>query len=120
MIVSVKEFLSPSKDIIITIPKSIKWEEYEKELLAAEKGEVLNFKVNNFPKTSIGNKCYVCYNSNIIGYHIISGLSDKSFDCTTTGQNWSGKFIERTGEFHKIDPIPMKGFQGFRYFLNKA
>ena len=40
----------------------------------------------------------------------------KSFDCTTTGEHWEGKFIQRTGGFHKIDPIPMKGFQGFRYF----
>ena len=28
-----------------------------------------------------------------------------------------GKFIQRSGEFFKIEPIPMKGFQGFRYKL---
>lgn len=27
-----------------------------------------------------------------------------------------GKFIERSGPFHNIVPIYMKGFQGFRYF----
>lgn len=105
-------------DIIITIPKSIKWTDYEKELSAASNGEILNYKVNFFPKTATGNRCYICYNGNIVGYHIISGMSRKSFTCTTTGNVWSGNFIERTGEFHRINPIAMKGFQGFRYFKN--
>jgi hypothetical protein len=43
-------------------------------------------------------------------------MSEKNFDCTTTGKAWKGKFIERSGPFHKIEPIQMKGFQGFRYF----
>lgn len=29
-----------STDIIITIPKSIKWEDYERELLAAKNGAI--------------------------------------------------------------------------------
>ncbi len=43
-------------------------------------------------------------------------IDEKSFDCTTTGKHWEGKFIQRTGVFHKIDPIPIKGFQGFKYY----
>lgn len=116
MITSIKEFKETMRDIIITIPKSIKWSEYQKELDAASNGEILNFKVNHFPKTTIGNKCYICYNGNVIGYHTISGMSEKQFTCTTTGNVWKGKFIERTGNFTKINPIPQKGFQGFRYF----
>lgn len=115
-----KEFLimeEDNKDIVITIPKSIKWEDYEKELKKAEQGEILNFKVKNFPKVSTGSKCYILYDGNIIGYMFISGLSKKKFKCSTTGKVWEGKFIERTGKFHKIPPIPMKGFQGFRYFV---
>lgn len=104
-------------DIIVTIPKSIKWEDYKKELDAVKDySQIMNFKVNNFPKTAKGNKCYLCYNGNIIGWMEIVGLSEKEFTCTTTGNKWKGKFIERSGPFHKIDPIPMKGFQGFRYF----
>lgn len=104
------------RDIIITIPKTIKWSEYQKELEAAENGEILNFKVNILPKTKIGNRCYICYDGNIIGYHIISGITNKEFKCSTTGKDWKGNFIERTGKFHEINKIPMKGFQGFRYF----
>ena len=104
-------------DIIITIPKSIDWNEYQKELDAVKDyGQVMNFKVNNFPKTKSGNKCYLLYNGFIIGWMEIFGLSEKDFECTTTGKNWKGKFIERSGPLHKIEPIPMKGFQGFRYF----
>ncbi len=117
MITSINEFKESMKDIIITVPKSIVWSEYQKELDAAANGETLNFKVNGFPKTMKGNKCYICYAGNIVGYHIISGMSEKEFQCTTTGNMWKGKFIERTGKFNKIEPIPMKGFQGFRYMI---
>lgn len=103
-------------DIIITIPKTINWEDYELELDKASNGAVLNFKVSNFPKSNIGDKCYLLHNGYIKGYMIISGLSEKEFTCSTTHKNWKGKFIERTGEFYKITPIPMKGFQGFRYY----
>jgi len=109
--------ISDSMDIIITIPKSIQWEEYEKELATVKDyKQVINFKVNNFPKTKVGNKCYLLYNGFIIGWMEIVGMAEKNFTCSTTGKNWMGKFIERSGAFHKIDPIPMKGFQGFRYF----
>lgn len=104
------------KDIIITIPSKTDWEVYKKELTKAANGEVLNFKVFNFPKQSgPGCKCYVVYKGNIIGWMKISRFSEKYFVCTTTGRKLSGKFIERTGKFHKINPIPHKGFQGFRY-----
>lgn len=105
-----------NRDIMITIPKDIKWEQYQKELDKAKQGEILNYKVNHFPQTAKGNKCYIVYNGNIIGYMIICGLSTKKFKCSTTGREWSGKFIERSGDFYEIEPIPMKGFQGFRYF----
>lgn len=42
-----------STDIIITIPKSIKWEDYERELLAAKNGAIMNFKVPFLPKNDI-------------------------------------------------------------------
>ncbi len=106
-------------DIIITLSKNILWEDYKKELKAAENGYSLNFKVNNFPNVNIGEKCYLLHDGFIRGYMIISGLSEKEFDCTTTGKKWRGKFIERTGEFHYINPIPMRGFQGYRYFTKE-
>lgn len=105
-----------ARDIAITIPKSTRWEDYEEELAAARAGEVLNFKVRQFPRTEPGRRCYVVHDGAVRGWMHISGLSEKAFTCTTTGKRWEGKFIERTGEFHPLEePVPMKGFMGFRY-----
>ena len=110
-----REAIEP-RDIIITLPKSIKWSDYEKELEAVKDySQVMNFKVNALPRTAKGCKCYLVYNGNIVGWMEIVGISADSFTCSTTGQKWDGKFIQRSGPFHKIEPIPMKGFQGFRY-----
>ena len=107
------------KDIIITLPSKIEWSDYEKELDAVkDESQIMNFKVPFLPKQQ-PDKVYLCYRGNIIGWMKCCGMiNDKKFDCTTTGEHWEGKFIQRTGEFHKIDPIPMKGFRGFKYFNN--
>lgn len=104
--------------IIITLPKYVDWFEYQKELLAASKGEILNFKVSNFPtEVGPGDKCYLVHDGVIRGYHFISGFSEEEFTCTTTGQKWKGKFIQRTGTFTYLkEVLPMKGFQGWKYF----
>lgn len=106
------------KDIIITIPKNIKWEDYEKELEKVKDWKsVLNFKVSALPiNTEVGKKCYLCYNHHVIGWMKIVGLVENDFECSTTGKKWKGKFIQRSGPFHSIQPsIPMEGFRGFRY-----
>ena len=105
------------RDIIITIPKKIKWCDYQKEIDAvSDMTQVMNFRVNNFPKISIGSKCYVLHDGVIKGYMYITGFSTKSFTCIVTGKRWEGNFIERSGKFIIIEPIIMKGFQGYRYF----
>lgn len=49
-----------NRDIIITIPKNITWQDYKKEIDKVKDGSsVMSFKVNNFPKTSVGNRCYL-------------------------------------------------------------
>jgi len=111
-----------NRDIIVTLPAKVKWEDYEKELLAvAENDEmILNFKVPFFPKeTGVGCRCYLVHKGFIRGWMKIVGFHEDDFICEITGNYWSGKFIERSGKFHKIDPIPMKGFQGFKYFNEK-
>ena len=107
-----------SNDIIVTIPSNIKWDDYQKELDDAVKNNyVLNYKVNSFPKrTKIGNKCYLVYNNNIVGWLPIIGFEEKEFTCQTTSREWIGKFIVRSPKLTLTNPIPMKGFRGFRYF----
>lgn len=105
-------------DIILTIPKSFGWERFKQELSVIKSGTYIkSFKVAHLPKTEIGERCYILYNGLIRGYLIIEGFDTTGFTCTTTGKYWkSGNFINVSGEFTTIDPIPMKGFQGFRYF----
>jgi hypothetical protein len=119
--VDIFEDFTKGKDILITIPSTIEWSDYQKELDQVKNGDVvMNFKVGNLPtKTFKGNRCYLVYNGNIIGWMTIVGFSEKEFNCGSTGKSWKGKFIERSGEFHKIIPIPYKGFQGFRYITDE-
>jgi len=105
------------RDIIITVPKKISWEEYEKELNQVKDWKyIMSFKVSNFPDTGKGKKCYIVHDGFIKGWMIITGMKEKKFTCQTTGKEWAGKFIERSGPFNYLKtPIEMKGFQGFRY-----
>ena len=108
-----------SRAIVIPPPSNIEWSDYEKELATVSDGrQSLNFKVSNFPKgIKVGSKCYLVHRGFVVGWMRVSGMSEKTFRCSTTGKTWSGKFIERSGPFHYRDEeIPMKGFQGFRYF----
>ena len=117
-----KEYITKTA-ICITIPKSIKWDDYKKEIDAvADWSQEMNFKVNNLPtKVKPGDRCYLCYDGNIIGWMTISSLGEKQFQCTTTGKDWEkGNYISRSGPFHKINPVPCKGFRGFKYLTYKV
>lgn len=113
------EIMKKERSLIITLPSSVKWSDYEKELHSVENYKnVLNYKVHNFPSgVHKGNKCYIVHNGFIKGWMEIVGFEEKEFVCSTTKQKWKGKFIERSGPFHYLnEKIPYKGFQGFRYF----
>lgn len=113
------ETINQHKALLITLPSSIKWEDYEKELKAVEdESQVMNFKVPVLPK-NVSNieRVYLIHKGNIVGWQKFVGTSDKPFKCSTTDKNWDGKFLQRTGPFHKINPIEHKGFQGFRYYF---
>lgn len=114
-----EEIFNKNRSIIITIPSTIKWSDYEQELMKTENyKQVLNFKVANFPKgIKKGDKCYIVHDGFVKGWMEIVGFTEKQFTCTTTKKRWEGKFIERSGPFHYLEEkVPYKGFQGFRYF----
>lgn len=111
-------------DIIITIPQSISWKEYEKELKAVEDGtQVMYFRVPNLPKkANIGDRCYICYRHLVVGWMEIVYIGQApTFECTTTGTQWpAGNYIGRSGKFHYLKNPGITGggypgFQGFRY-----
>lgn len=107
-------------DIIITIPKSIEWGDYQKVLKAVEFGEQTIFfkKVPTLPKNAnIGDRCYICHKGFVVGYMNIAWIGAMDgFTCTTTDIPWSkGNYIGRSGKFTYIKRIPYKGFQGYHY-----
>lgn len=103
--------------ILVTLPKTVSWEDYEKELRKGAAGEILNFKVPNFPlRVGRGDRCYIAHKGFIKGWMEITGFSEGSFICTTTGKRRYGKFIQRSGEFHPVEAkVECGGFQGFKY-----
>jgi hypothetical protein len=107
-----------AKDIMITIPATTDWEtEYAKEIAAAAAGEIMNYKIHNSPKfIDKTSRCYVTHKGVVKGWMQVLGLVyNNTFTCSTTGEEWEGNFIQRTGEFHPVKPAPMPGFRGFRY-----
>lgn len=106
--------------ICITLPKTTKWSDYEKELkVVADESHEMNYRLPTVPKgVKAGDRCYVCHDGYIKGWMKISRVGNKNgFVCATTGKNWgNGCYISRTGEFHYLkNPVPMKGFMGYRY-----
>ena len=122
-ILDFENFVNEAKEhlaLLITIPKTIKWEDYLKEIdTVKDSSQEMNFKVSSKPtKVSIGDRCYICHNGFIKGWMQISNIEYKdAFDCSTTGEHWDeGWYVSRSGEFHKLDKeISQKGFQGYRY-----
>lgn len=114
----ISERVSERRDIVVTLPATIEWSDYEKELDAVrDRSQTMNFKVPTLPKVGPGSKCYVVHRGVLRGWMEITGTSEKEFTCTTTGKRMSGKFVERSGPFHFIEEeVPMKGFQGYRYY----
>jgi hypothetical protein len=75
----------------------------------------LRFKVPFLPKQDL-DRCYLVWRGHVVGWMAVTGSYEGDFTCETTGTQWSGKFIERSGPFHHLaTPAPMRGFQGFRY-----
>ena len=109
---------SEGRSIMITIPSSTSWEEYEKELSRVENGRgSIDFMVGQFPKgVKVGSRCYLVHLGNVVGWMAISGFTEKTVK-GPNGNEFNGKFIERSGPFHYLkEKIPMRGFIGFRYF----
>jgi hypothetical protein len=103
------------RDIVITLPQHVHWDDYEQELAAALDGEI-KYKVNGFPDVVPGqSRCYVTHKGFVRGWMTVTGLVHDDFVCSTTGRHWQGKFVKRAGAFTRTAPYPLRGTQGFRY-----
>lgn len=107
-------------DWIITIPKTVKWEDYEKEIAQVADGRfVMNYRLPRKPSAQTGDRCFVVWNGKVRGWmRVVNVLHvDHEFRCLTTGTPWMfGWYIQRSGEFHRVDGEKMKGFRGIRKY----
>jgi hypothetical protein len=108
------------KNICVTLPSNVDWSDYDKELEQVKDYKmVMNFRVPFLPKKEdrpFIKRCYICHRGFVVGWMDVVGFVDEfDFECQATGKKWNGKFIQRSGPFHPIAPVPMKGFRGFRY-----
>lgn len=109
-------------DWIITLPQTVDWEDYEKELKMVQDGsEVLNFRVPHIPKDMRPKqRCFVCWRGKVRGWMEIVGYMYvvEPWNCSTTGKEWpAGSYVRRSGPFFMLDEEPeMKGFRGIRRY----
>ena len=111
-------------DIVVTTPKSERVKaEAETEWAKAQGGGpgVVYFRsVSKFPKDiAVGDKVFYVEDGYVRGYCTLAGLSaGESGECQATGRDWGEgpQLVMRADSWKWVKPIPMKGFQGFRYF----
>ena len=107
--------------LCITVPKTVSWSDYERELDDVADGMMeMNYRLPSYPKrVTAGDRCYVVHDGMIRGWMTITGIEErtKPFQCQTTGTVWdAGVYIRRSGPFHYLSrPVPMKGFMGYKY-----
>ena len=110
------------KDWIITLPKTMDWDTYQKEIADVADGRrSMFYKLPYLPKTmKPGDRCFVTWQSTVKGWMEIKSVGYRGgFRCQTTGASWpAGFYMERSGVFHEItNPLPeYKGFRGIREY----
>lgn len=106
---------------IVTVPKTVPWASYARELAAVADGtSVMNYRVRFFPKgMAVGDRCYVVHDGRVRGWMEVVGLEERlrTWQCSSTGAVWPpGRYVQRSGVFHEVDGPAYVGFQGVRSY----
>jgi hypothetical protein len=107
-------------DIAVTWPKTRPLGSYYAELERARRaGQVINFRVGARPKET-PQRCYMVYDGFVRCWMPVKGVVWRNqFEIRRVGGGWwpPGWYIVRTPVYAELErQVPMKGFQGFRYF----
>ncbi len=108
-----------NRDILLTSPKSkVAIVEQEHETAWFEDGFFFRTFRKRPTSLKIGTRIFYIENGFIIGFFCVSEIKEGEMTCGTTGKDWGHGFhaIMKTPSWSWIYPIPMKGFQGWRYF----
>lgn len=87
---------------------------------ALEAGKVILFRVPTLPKEKC-EFCFVVHDGAIRGFTSLreyAEVEDGVVEDPISGEFWpAGNYLVRSPYWHPLDePIPMKGFQGYRYY----
>lgn len=110
-------------DILVTTPKKEMdiAEREAKDCIDSGGGSYFRKFVRKPKDLNIGDKVFYVEDGYIRGFAIVSDIIDGNMRCNTSGKNWGDAYyaIMDSKTWKWIDPIPHKGFQGWRYFDSK-
>lgn len=108
-------------DIAICVPKSELANVAKEEKWAEEQDEKGNlaycfWKIRNKPKKlNPGDRVYFIHEGMVVNYNVFQYV-DYDITCEVTGRYWEGLcLVMDTPSVPLKNPVPMKGFQGFKY-----
>lgn len=113
------------RDIVVTWPKSRPLSSYLDELLKAyAQGLEINYRVSRLPQLDFAaweerpGRCYMVHDGAVRGYNEINRFTHRSDvrDPISGELMRPGYYIVRDPRWIPITPIPMAGFQGWRWF----
>ncbi len=66
-----------------------------------------------------GSRIYYVQDGYVRGYGVVSEIVVGGMECATTGKDWGQGYhaVIPADSWTWINPLPMKGFQGWRYFV---
>lgn len=109
-------------DIIVTTPKNKIRVAEEEARQCIEAGGGFYFRTfRSRPKRlAVGSRIFYVEDGFIRGFGVVSEIVYGTMICDTTGHDWSEGYhaVMPANSWKWIKPIPMKGFQGWRYFDN--
>lgn len=106
------------KDLAVTWPKGSPLSVYLERLeYAVAYGLEINFRVPSKPRVT-PERCYMVHDGKLRGYNLIRSIEyrgPREVEKAGGGFWPEGWYIVRAPEWHPILPVPMRGFQGYRY-----
>jgi len=113
-----------SVDILVTTPKSqmVVAALEAQECLSRGGGEYFR-KLATLPKgLRAGSKVFYVEDGFVRGFAVVDRVVDGEMVCSTTGTQWGAGIyaVMDASTWQWICPLPMKGFQGWRYFTKAS
>jgi hypothetical protein len=108
------------RDIIVTTPRSKAHIAYEEAANCIKAGGGFYFRTfrHFMPKgLGVGSRIFYVDDGFITGYATVDSIREGDMTCDTSGDDWGYgyHYIMPAQSWTWIEPIPMAGFQGFKY-----